>query len=253
MRTRLSRGAFLSRKWKVHTWETSLKTFSVPCLAASEGTNKSFISPFPNINTVATQETFQTTMYDWHLVTIIRSCVSLSKWFLMFWINMVPVSSWSSSLILNMKASWSFKRSVLTDQHSTNIPKQWVFSNTNVRTSKSQFTFPLMAVKCWQQKWHNTAHVVTYCCGQGKVRKTDIKHCIAKAFCTLWTIRYFAFQLVLKCCIIMVYCASSHNVNAKINQWPKFIKSTGNSKNLHKASHQQAAEQFHISDNFIYL
>ena len=55
IRSRLSHGAFLSKKWKVHTWETSLQSFSVHCSAASEGTNKSFISPLPNINTVATQ------------------------------------------------------------------------------------------------------------------------------------------------------------------------------------------------------
>ena len=36
----------------------------------------------------------------------------------------------------------------------------------------------------------------------------------------------------------MVYFASSHTVNTKINQWPNFIKSTRKSKNLHKASHQ---------------
>jgi hypothetical protein len=58
--------AFLSSKWKVRTWETSLQSLSVPCSAASEGTNKSFVSPLPNINTVATQETFQT-RYDWHI------------------------------------------------------------------------------------------------------------------------------------------------------------------------------------------
>lgn len=55
MRSWLHHGAFLSRKWKVHTWETSLQSFSVPCSAASERTNNSFVSPLPNTNTVATQ------------------------------------------------------------------------------------------------------------------------------------------------------------------------------------------------------
>jgi len=55
IRSRPSHCAFLSRKWKVHTWETSLQSFSVPCSVASEATNKSFISPLPNINTVAKQ------------------------------------------------------------------------------------------------------------------------------------------------------------------------------------------------------
>ena len=55
MRSWCPHGAFLSKKWKVYTLETSLQSFSVHCSAASEGTNKSFISPLPNINTVATQ------------------------------------------------------------------------------------------------------------------------------------------------------------------------------------------------------
>jgi len=51
----------------------------------------------------------------------LRSCAPFSKWFLIFWSNMVPVSSWSSSLIVNIKASRSFKTLTLTDQQSTNL------------------------------------------------------------------------------------------------------------------------------------
>jgi len=69
-------------------------------------------------------------------MTTVRLCVSLSKWFLMFWSNMVPVSSWSCSLILNTKASWSFKTLVLTDQHSTNIPKHCSFQQHQCKNLK---------------------------------------------------------------------------------------------------------------------
>ena len=75
---------FPKQEMKSSYMRNFLSVILSPFSAASEGTNKSFTSPLPNINTVATQETFQVTRYDQHTVTTVRLCVSLSKWFLMF-------------------------------------------------------------------------------------------------------------------------------------------------------------------------
>jgi hypothetical protein len=127
-----------------------------------------------------------------------------------------------------------------------------VFSNSTVRTSNLQFTYPLTALKCWYHKWHTISDALTYCNWGGRVCKTDIKHCIQIAFSTLRYTRNSAPQTVVKYCILMVYFASCHNVYTKIYQWTNPIKKK-KTKKPHTASHQRVAEQIHISDNFIYF
>ena len=253
MRSWPPHGAFPSKKWNVYMWETSLQSFSVPCSAASERTNKSFVSPLSYINNAATQETFQITRYDQHIVTTLRSCVSLSKWFLVIWSNMVPVSSWSSSFILNMRASWAFKTLVLTDQRSTNIPKHFSFQQLHCQNLKSAIHIPFdsfetliaqvayhfrccnllqMRGKC-MQNWHKTLY-----------SKSIFHSVVHKKLCSpnsSQVLYFYGLFRKLSQCL---------HQNASMTKYHKIWKKK--SKKLHTASHQRVAEQFHISDHFIY-
>ena len=174
----------------------------------------------------------------------------------------------NSSISCNMIAQ-PFMHQIMTP--SWCFPKQEMKSSY-MRKFLAVILSPLFSCK-WRnkQKLHLTIAKHQHCCHtvnfwNNKVIPTRSDNtqvvcvieqvcswCFEVTFSTLWTTRNFAFQLVLKCCILMVHFASSHNVNTKINQWPNLIRSKSKSKNLHKASHQHAAEQFHISDNFIYL
>ena len=157
----------------------------------------------------------------------------------MFWSNMVPVSSWSSSLILNMKASWPFKTLVLTDQHSTNIPKHCTLQQHQCKKLKVTIHISFNGFEML------IAQVVKHyiCCNllqwRGKGVQNWHKTLYSKIIFHSMDHKNFAFQLVLKYCILMVYFASSHNVNTKMKQWPNLIQFKRKSKNLHKASHQR--------------